>query len=61
MAPEHPYVQGGMVATAEFWGAYIPVINATRSTPDLLHVQLFTTMVDYPTLPTGRRPKALSI
>ncbi|EIV8466161.1 TPA: Ig-like domain-containing protein [Vibrio vulnificus] len=41
MAPEHPYVQGGMVAYSGIWGAYIPVINATRSTLDLLHVQLY--------------------
>ncbi|USD40533.1 chitinase [Vibrio sp. SCSIO 43135] len=41
MAPEHPYVQGGFVAYSGIWGAYIPVIDATRSTLDLLHVQLY--------------------
>ncbi len=41
MAPEHPYVQGGYVAYSGIWGAYIPVINETRSTLDLLHVQLY--------------------
>ncbi|MEX3073826.1 Ig-like domain-containing protein [Vibrio alginolyticus] len=41
MAPEHPYVQGGFVAYSGIWGAYIPVINDTRSTLDLLHVQLY--------------------
>ncbi len=41
MAPEHPYVQGGYVAYSGIWGAYIPVINDTRSTLDLLHVQLY--------------------
>ncbi|KDM89921.1 Ig-like domain-containing protein [Photobacterium galatheae] len=41
MAPEHPYVQGGMVAYSGIWGAYIPLINALRGTLDLLHVQLY--------------------
>ncbi|MDO6581845.1 Ig-like domain-containing protein [Photobacterium sp. 2_MG-2023] len=41
MAPEHPYVQGGMVAYSGIWGAYIPLINALRDTLDLLHVQLY--------------------
>ncbi|BCL70828.1 chitinase [Vibrio nigripulchritudo] len=41
MAPEHPYVQGGMVAYTGIWGAYIPVIDQVRDTLDLLHVQLY--------------------
>ena len=41
MAPEHPYVQGGMVAYTGIWGAYIPLIDALRDTLDLLHVQLY--------------------
>ncbi|AQS39243.1 chitinase [Shewanella psychrophila] len=41
MAPEHPYVQGGMVAYSGIWGAYIPLINELRDTLDLLHVQLY--------------------
>ncbi|OEF23888.1 Ig-like domain-containing protein [Vibrio rumoiensis] len=41
MAPEHPYVQGGMVAYTGIWGAYIPIIDQVRSTLDLLHVQLY--------------------
>jgi len=41
MAPEHPYVQGGYIAYSGIWGAYIPVIDATRHTLDLLHVQLY--------------------
>lgn len=41
MAPEHPYVQGGMVAYSGIWGAYIPLINEVRDTLDLLHVQLY--------------------
>ncbi|MFT5759765.1 MAG: chitinase [Alteromonadaceae bacterium] len=41
MAPEHPYVQGGYIAYSGIWGAYIPVINATRQTLDILHVQLY--------------------
>ncbi|OAN17969.1 chitinase [Photobacterium jeanii] len=41
MAPEHPYVQGGMVAYSGIWGAYIPVIDQLRDTLDLLHVQLY--------------------
>ncbi|WP_372076583.1 Ig-like domain-containing protein [Vibrio amylolyticus] len=41
MAPEHPYVQGGMIAYSGIWGAYIPVIDVVRDTLDLLHVQLY--------------------
>ncbi len=41
MAPEHPYVHGGMIAYTGIWGAYIPLINELRSTLDLLHVQLY--------------------
>ncbi|WEM43695.1 Ig-like domain-containing protein [Photobacterium sp. DA100] len=43
MAPEHPYVQGGYVSIADgsVWGAYLPVIDATRDMLDLLHVQLY--------------------
>ncbi|PKF78426.1 chitinase [Vibrio sp. vnigr-6D03] len=41
MAPEHPYVQGGMIAYTGIWGAYIPVIDQVRDTLDLLHVQLY--------------------
>ncbi|WP_087020827.1 Ig-like domain-containing protein [Thaumasiovibrio subtropicus] len=41
MAPEHPYVQGGMVAYSGIWGAYIPLIDELRGTLDLLHVQLY--------------------
>ncbi|MBQ4852674.1 Ig-like domain-containing protein [Pseudoalteromonas sp. MMG012] len=41
MAPEHPYVHGGMVAYTGIWGAYIPLINELRDTLDLLHVQLY--------------------
>jgi chitinase len=41
MAPEHPYVHGGMIAYSGIWGAYIPLIDALRDTLDLLHVQLY--------------------
>ncbi|MBV7296431.1 Ig-like domain-containing protein [Enterovibrio paralichthyis] len=41
MAPEHPYVHGGMVAYSGIWGAYIPLIDELRDTLDLLHVQLY--------------------
>ncbi|BBN80339.1 chitinase [Pseudoalteromonas sp. A25] len=41
MAPEHPYVHGGMIAYSGIWGAYIPLINELRETLDLLHVQLY--------------------
>ncbi|MCG7570841.1 Ig-like domain-containing protein [Pseudoalteromonas sp. CNC9-20] len=41
MAPEHPYVHGGMVAYSGIWGAYIPLIDDVRDTLDLLHVQLY--------------------
>ncbi len=41
MAPEHPYVHGGMIAYSGIWGAYIPVIDGLRNELDLLHVQLY--------------------
>ncbi|KJG00607.1 Ig-like domain-containing protein [Photobacterium angustum] len=41
MAPEHPYVQGGMIAYSGIWGAYIPMINELRDMLNLLHVQLY--------------------
>ena len=41
MAPEHPYVQGGHVAYAGIWGAYLPLIDGVRNELDLLHVQLY--------------------
>lgn len=41
MAPEHPYVHGGMIAYSGIWGAYIPLIHQLRDTLDLLHVQLY--------------------
>ncbi|MFD2178979.1 Ig-like domain-containing protein [Veronia pacifica] len=41
MAPEHPYVHGGMIAYSGIWGAYIPLIDQLRDTLDLLHVQLY--------------------
>ncbi|KXF83071.1 Ig-like domain-containing protein [Enterovibrio coralii] len=41
MAPEHPYVHGGMIAYSGIWGAYIPLIDELRDTLDLLHVQLY--------------------
>ncbi|WP_244369822.1 Ig-like domain-containing protein [Pseudoalteromonas xiamenensis] len=41
MAPEHPYVHGGMIAYSGIWGAYIPLIDELRDMLDLLHVQLY--------------------
>lgn len=41
MAPEHPYVQGGMVAATGIWGAYLPIIDGLRNELTLLHVQLY--------------------
>jgi chitinase len=41
MAPEHPYVQGGVVAFSSIWGAYLPIIDGLRNELDLLHVQLY--------------------
>jgi chitinase len=41
MAPEHPYVQGGLVAYSGIWGAYLPMIDGLRNELDLLHVQLY--------------------
>ncbi|MGL5615537.1 MAG: glycosyl hydrolase family 18 protein [Sarcina sp.] len=39
MAPEVTYVQGGLIAYAGPWGAYLPVINGLRDELTLLHVQ----------------------
>ncbi|MGL5067776.1 MAG: glycosyl hydrolase family 18 protein [Sarcina sp.] len=39
MAPEVTYVQGGMIAYAGPWGAYLPVIHLLRDELTLLHVQ----------------------
>ncbi len=41
MAPEHPYVQGGMIAATGIWGAYLPIIDGLRDELTLLHVQLY--------------------
>jgi chitinase len=41
MAPEHPYVQGGMIAATGIWGAYLPIIDGLRNELTLLHVQLY--------------------
>lgn len=41
MAPEHPYVHGGMIAYSGIWGAYLPIIDQTRDMLDLLHTQLY--------------------
>ncbi len=41
MAPEHPYVHGGLVAATGIWGAYLPLINGVRDELNLLHVQLY--------------------
>ena len=41
MAPEHPYVQGGLVSMQGIWGAYLPLIDGLREELDLLHVQLY--------------------
>lgn len=39
MAPEVTYVQGGLIAYAGPWGAYLPVIHNLRDELTLLHVQ----------------------
>ncbi|MGG4396437.1 glycosyl hydrolase family 18 protein [Paenibacillus thiaminolyticus] len=39
MAPETAYVQGGIVAYAGPWGAYLPVIHGLRDKLDFIHVQ----------------------
>ena len=41
MAPEHPYVQGGMIAATGIWGAYLPIIDGLRNELTILHVQLY--------------------
>lgn len=41
MAPEHPYVQGGLIAATGIWGAYLPIIDGLRNELTILHVQLY--------------------
>jgi chitinase len=41
MAPEHPYVQGGYVASSGIWGAYLPIIDGLRNELSVLHVQYY--------------------
>jgi chitinase len=41
MAPEHPYVQGAVVAYGSIWGAYLPIIDGLRGDLTVLHVQLY--------------------
>jgi chitinase len=41
MAPETAFVQGGMSAYGNIWGAYLPVIHALRDSMDILQVQLY--------------------
>jgi len=41
MAPEHPYVQGGYVASSGIWGAYLPIIDGLRDELTVLHVQYY--------------------
>lgn len=53
MAPEHPYVQGGVVAFSSIWGAYLPIIDGLRDELDLLHVQLYNNS----SVPTPNTPE----
>lgn len=39
MAPETAYVQGGIYAYNNTWGAYLPVIHALRDRLNMIHVQ----------------------
>lgn len=39
MAPEVAYVQGGITAYGNIWGAYLPLINGVREELDFLQVQ----------------------
>lgn len=39
MAPEVAYVQGGITAYGNIWGAYLPLINGVRDELDYLQVQ----------------------
>lgn len=41
MAPETAYVQGGQSNFSDFWGAYLPLIDALRDSIDLMMVQLY--------------------
>ncbi len=56
MAPEHPYVQGGVVAFSSIWGAYLPIIDGLRDELDLLHVQLYNNS----SVPTPNTPEYAS-
>lgn len=47
MAPETAFVQGGMSAYGNIWGAYLPVIHALRDSLEILHVQLYNSGTMY--------------
>lgn len=54
MAPEHPYVQGGMNGLSSPWGAYLPVLNNCRDILTFIHPQYYNNAIDY-WLPDGGR------
>ncbi len=47
MAPETAFVQGGMSAYSNIWGAYLPVIHALRDSMEILYVQLYNSGTMY--------------
>lgn len=47
MAPEHPYVQGGMNAWGSPWGAYLPLLNNCRDILTFIHPQYYNNNIDY--------------
>lgn len=47
MAPETAYVQGGKSAFTNFWGGYLPLIDAMRDSIDILQVQLYNSGTMY--------------
>ncbi|KAF0713376.1 hypothetical protein As57867_004365, partial [Aphanomyces stellatus] len=41
MAPEHPYVQGGLAQWGGLWGSYLAIIDGLRDELTQLHVQYY--------------------
>jgi chitinase len=51
MAPEHPYVQGGLVewgGWGSIYGGYLPVLNNVRDILTYIHPQYYNNDINYP-------------
>lgn len=47
MAPEHPYVQGGVFGWGSPWGAYLPFLNNCRDILTYIHPQYYNNAISY--------------